>query len=843
MSISWSDFFRPDAHTSNRSLKKFLEEEGLSLGHRDLVLLRQLSEIGVFLSYAALEVWADGEVDRTLFETVWRAVERGEDPRELLEPVGLSSTRLDDGLVLVGMEGECDPRPSFSESTQALARVSQGLSGSPLLAVYGNSSLASQPASGGAWSEERLQRDSLTLLDGESPLELVEAFRHLFRAAPSGTARASVAVAALSRNRPELDLEVSEKLEEIAPALGQAMRKLFEGDVAAGCRALQFLLNSERGASIPEWAGFWQQIRPTILESLARTERGTDILLRSIDPLAAVISGDRFFNHQLLDAFLLRLEELTPGQQDKLIALICDWAQSRGENARLLRSRLELTGVQNQRLLLGESLRRTYLALGDRGALLELSEIFVEEAVSAGSTAGSIALAELLRSFGTLVLDSSIGFCQKLDSLTERQTLNLLEVWELVVAHQENLAPRVGELFLRALSEPAEHLSLLLKSDLLQEPVVKEKFAEWLAAADFNQRHQVMSVGFKWSLTVENRPLLAECLRSVEWGFRDLWEGEWRRPHLSYQRLGWLVYCAAPEQVEFTVEIRDQLVELLKAPPSQPYFWELLRRCASFPGFSTELRDRLLGACSRVFAKLESGQEEEKEALFEVGAESLRRHLESEQVMLRWTDDCKKAPAVRVWWLSGLLEKLYQSDRWAPPPPREIVSALILRLISSGEQSMNELLSRALAVDDRQSSEAEESLPLQVSHRAYLALAAVASHPSCPVTLRPTIRRRLVLFLLAWAKQLQGTNDPYSYRETPLFAIVAQFLEDPTLEELMRELAETFLNLHRKYPDKLRLEVRYAAQELFRAWSEKHSRDQVAQGWLRALQNFSGRSD
>ncbi len=77
MSISWSDFFRPDSHTSNRSLKKFLEEEGLELGHRDLVLLRRLSESGVFLSYAALEVWAEGEVDRSLFEEVWRACRLG----------------------------------------------------------------------------------------------------------------------------------------------------------------------------------------------------------------------------------------------------------------------------------------------------------------------------------------------------------------------------------------------------------------------------------------------------------------------------------------------------------------------------------------------------------------------------------------------------------------------------------------------------------------------------------------------------------------------------------------------------------------------------------------------
>lgn len=839
MSISWSDFFRPDSHTSNRSLKKFLEEEGLELGHRDLVLLRRLSESGVFLSYAALEVWAEGEVDRSLFEEVWRACRQGEDPRNALEPAGLCSIKLEEGVFLVGIEGECEPASDSEHRDLALARVDQGRTGSPLLAVYGDASPTSQPASGGAWSEERLQRDSLTLLDGESSLELVEAFRHLFRAAPSGSARASVVAAALSRNRPELDLEVSEKLEEVAPAFGQALRRLFEGDANAGGRALQFLLNSENQKPAPEWAGFWRQIRVTILESLARTERGTDILLRSIDHLAQAISGDRFLNHQLLDAFLLRLDELTPSQQDKLIALICDWAKSDSDNVPLLRSRLELTGEQNQRLLLGESLRRTYQDLEDSDSLLALSEIFVEEAVSAGSTAGSIALAELLRSFGSLVLDGSARFCERLHNLTERQTLNLLEVWELVVANREEFTGPVGELFLCALSRPAEHLSLLLKSDLLQEPEIKERFARWLAGLDFPHRHQVMAVGFKWSLTVENRPLLAECLRSVEWGFRDLWEGEWRRPHLSYQRLGWLVYCAPPEQVEFSPEIKDQLAELLKDPPTQPYFWELLRRCAGYSSFTTELREALLEASSQAFARLESGQEEERKTLSEVGAEGLRGHLKGQVVLLHLSEEVRSAPVARFWWISGLLESLYQGDRPAPAPPREIVSAFISRLISSGEQSMNELLLRALAAGEEEKVPTEESLPLQVSHQAYLALAAVASHQACPPALGPTIKRRLVLFLISWAKQLQTTTDPYSYRETPLFAVVNRFLADPALKELLRELAETFLTLHRKYPDKFRLEVRYAAQELFQAWSERDPSDPVAEGWRRALQNVS----
>lgn len=835
MSISWSDFFRPDAQSSNRSLKKFLEDEGLKLGHRDLVLLRQLAQKEVYLSYAALECWAEGEVQRELFEEVAESLENSSRLTEILEEAELCWVRAEEGTTLVGVAGECGERSGETVvSSQALVRSSQSVS-SPMLAVYGNSGLASQPAAGGAWSEEKLQTDSMVLLDGESSQELVEAFRHLFRAAPNGTARASVVVAALSRHRAELDMEVSEKLEEIAPAFGQAMRRLFETDLGSGCRALQFLLNSEQGNSRPEWSIFWQQIRPTILESLARTEHGTNILLRSIDSLAGVISGDKFLNHQLLDAFLERLDELTPLQQDKLIQMIGDWARTDEENVRLLRSRLELTGVQNQRLLLGESLRRTFEQIEDHEGLAELAEIFVAEAVSAGSTAGSLALAELLRSFGSLVLASSSRYCQNLAALTERQVLNLLEVWELMVAHDKSLLPDVGELFLRLLSEPADHLSLILKSDLLRRPQLEVAFQKWLADSDFTVRKQVMSVGFKWSLTVENRPLLARCLRRTEWGFQDFWEGEWRRPHLSYQRLGWLAYCASPREVEFSSEVTEQLAELLKAPPGQQYFWELQRWCATFEQFPEQLREAQLASCFEALSKLDTSMDEEIEALFLVGAESLRRHPKNEARLQAYSLDLKEGPQVKVWWLSGLLEKLYAQDQEAPVPPRELVSALILRLLSSGEHSMSDMLSRALAATDEEAQTSDDFLPLQVTNRAYRALAAIGSHQACPESLKPTIRRRLALFLVAWAKQLRRTDDPYSYRETPLFAIVTDFLDDSALQELLKEIAETFFELHRKFPDKFRLEVRHTAQQLFRSWAERHPGDPIAAGWLRVL--------
>ena len=50
---SLADFFRPDLGASNRALKKYLEDEGLTLGFRDLVSLRGAAEAGIF--FRALE--------------------------------------------------------------------------------------------------------------------------------------------------------------------------------------------------------------------------------------------------------------------------------------------------------------------------------------------------------------------------------------------------------------------------------------------------------------------------------------------------------------------------------------------------------------------------------------------------------------------------------------------------------------------------------------------------------------------------------------------------------------------------------------------------------------------
>ncbi|MFA5504611.1 MAG: hypothetical protein WC314_10550 [Vulcanimicrobiota bacterium] len=829
MTIPWQDFFRPDPHSSNRSLKKYLQGEGLELGHRDLVLIRKLSDHGVILSYAVLEAWSAGEFTADQLAQLMNGS---------TESPELVTHRTDEGVLLVGISGELEVSASVEQSQAMVLSRQSGETSSPLLTVYGQDT--SRPGAGGMWDEDELQQESITLLDGESPLQLVEAFRHLFRAAPNGQARASVVAAALSRHREELDLEVAQKLEEIAPAFGQAMRQLFSKDVHQGCRALKFLLGTEHEETPPPWSFFWQSIRPTILQSLTRSEHGSLILIGSVDYLARASAGRELLNHQLLEAFFQRLDTLTPKQQEKLVRLIVDWAVHSSEGVELLQSRLLLTAEKDQRLLIGESLRRIFETTGNQRQLAELAAVFVEEAISAGSTAGSIALAELLRAFGPLVLQDTAA-TQSLEGLTERQTLNVLDIWELMASHSEELLPRVTQIYLQDLDEATENLSLLLKSELLKRGPIFAAFKDWLSHKDESRRRQLVQVGFSWSLTVENRERVACAFAEVEWGFDELWESEWRRPHLSYQRLGWLAECAPSREVAFEEAWIERLEEILVRPPIHLYFWHLMGLCAQFESFPNETRAKLYHSARRSFHNTESTQEEEREALFLVGAAAARFYDQPDELCRDWPEKFRTGYPEEVWWLAGVCTQLYHQGGESFEPDRSLVSAVIGRLLSSGEKSMQDLLARALAEDDAELRQPPTAfLPLEVSNLCYLALHSMACHNSCPEQLQKTIRRRLALFLISWGNELRKTTDAYSFRDTPLFAILENYLStgDSEMQGFLKEIAGQFLELHRKVPDKFRLEIRGAAQQFFHSWSQSNPQSPEAESWKKVLEGF-----
>lgn len=538
MSNLLQDFFHPDLSASNRALKKYLDEEGLRLGFRDLVSIRAAAEAHVYFSFALLEAWSDGEFQA---QDVVKLLESPESFRELCEAYRWSNLRTASGAWLVGVEGELvQDEPSLQSS-----EGSEELGGSlvPLSTVYGGSTLVNSPGVGGAWKEEELQASSLTLLDGESEERLVEAFRHLFRAAPSGAARAAVVATALARHRPELNREVADKLEELSPSLGQALRQLFTNPEQEGRQALEFLLAAHVCPQAPVWLTFWQGIRTTVLESLARSESGRQLLRESLAALRAAgdATGEVVLTHRLVDAFLVRQDLITSNGRGHLLSLLESFATAERSATETLESRLELSKDIQERLLLGEALRRVYTRTGLLQELERLGHRFAVEALSVGSTAGALALAELLGAFGHKVLEDSA--LTHLNRLSERQTLNVMAMWEQLVSENGALLARVSELFVAGLCEAEQHWGLLLKSPLLQHELVAESLARWCAEKTPEELRKVVLLGSNWTLTVENRPLIAAILGELEWQGSELWEQEWKRPTLSFQKLSWLAQC------------------------------------------------------------------------------------------------------------------------------------------------------------------------------------------------------------------------------------------------------------------------------------------------------------
>lgn len=839
MSNLLQDFFRPDLGASNRALKKYLDEEGLALGFRDLVCLRGAAERGVFFSFALLEAWSTGEFG---VEQVNQVLEARDDPEGSCQEYRWSFRRTSDGLLLLGVEGELSEDEAVEDAGgESLGRDAPGAL-VPLKAVYGGDSLLSAPGAGGAWKEDELQAASLTLLDGESEEKLVEAFRHLFRAAPHGAARAAVVATALARHRAELNREVADKLEEISPPLGQALRQLFGNPEAEGRQALGFLLGAEAAPDPPAWTPFWTGIKTTVLESLARTEKGKQVLRDSLRALHAVCqaTGANVLTHRLLEAFLSRHDLFSPEDRSHLLGLLERFAQTERSAVETLASRLELSADTQERILLGEALRRVYTSGGQATELARLIQRFAVEALSVGSTAGSLALAQLLAAFGPSVLEQSA--LTRLDCLSERQTLNAMAMWEQLVGEDPANLLRVSALFVQAMQEAEQHWGLLLKSSLLQHPEVAEAFARWCAQATVEQRRKAVLVGQNWTLTVENRPLLAEIFGELEWQGAELWEHEWKRTTLSFQRLGWLTQCLEKRPPAIDEGVEARILELLSQPRRNLYFWDLMKRLAGFPGLGASTRDRIVAVARGLTRQLEAGLDDEKEAMLGAATAALARCAEPDRVVAGWSEVLRGGSPEDLSWTFALIRAVFRTPGSPFQPERSFVSSLLQRLFQSGPDSMQQALRAALNKDD-ESLVLPHFLSLELQNLGLEALAAVAAHPGCPAGIRAAVERRLALFLAQWGDDLARTDDVYSFRATPLFGLLEPLLEnrDDELQRLLDEVAHTFLQLQRRHPERLRLEVRQSAQSFFACWAER--RDEAANGdvlaWRRVLQEVA----
>lgn len=845
MSQVYQDFFRPDPSASHRNLKKFLSQEGLSLGFRDLVLVKTAAESRMFFSYALLEAWSEGELTS---ENLAELVESRTDLNklgELTQQFGLGYTRPEEDVLLIGFVEELSSEVAPEDSQ--LVYVERA----PTQAIFGNNLLSALPGSGGLWKEEDLHADSMTLLDGESSEQVIEAFRHLFRAAPNGASRAAVVATALARHRDDLNLEVADKMEEVSPPFGQALHQLYGESERQGSLALTFLLQAELATQPAAWVEFWKGVKATVLESLAKREIGFAILATNLTLLAKTLehspTGTSILNHRLLEPLLERQTDLDIVGREEFLGLLVRWLEFDPRADQTVKSRLDLATDQKERILLGEALRRYYLAEDNQEALRGLVQRYATEAVSVGATADALSMSQLLRSFQARALEPSA--LTDLSKLSHRQALIALEIWETLYDEGEAFAKRVAELYVEALDQEGEHLLKLLKATLLQKPLISEAFVNWCSRLNLKSLRKVVKVGYQWTLTVENRDLVAKTLSDLEWDSEELWKYEWSRTNLSYQKLGWLAHCISRERLVLDEEVEGRLQELIDEPVDNPYYWDLIEHCLGSPSLDQGFRERFLTSARAFWEKLDAGRTESRAGLVKAVA-TTHTFLSNPIALLEsWTRSLQTGNKSELWWVFVVSEGTFALPQSFPRleqpevgrAARAFVTGLIKRLMSSGQASMQEIMAQALA-DESEDLTLPVVLGLDLQNLGFEALGSVAAHPRCAPAIKSAIERRLALFLVTWANELAVTNDVYSYRSTPLFELLQPQISEQNdpLQGLIDDGVQALLSVQKRAPDKLRLEVRQACQNFLSRWIQlRGPKNTTAVAWQRVLDELA----
>ncbi len=836
------DFFCPDLQASNRQIRKYLEAEGISLAYREILTLKNLARQRIFLSYALLDSLSREISDLQMQEWL-EGLESGQanSPDSNLE---WEKFVLRDGAVLVGLCDEFAECSRESKPINSFSAAEPGQALVPVASVFGQNLSLNTPGVGGVWQEDALHADSVTLLDGEDEKELVEAFRHLYRAAPDGQAKAAVIAVALRRQKRALSLEVTDKLQEFSVTLGRSLRQLFHSEHRdERIKALAFLLAQETTESPPPWVGFWRSIRTSVLETLASGASQRQLLRENILALVEVLSGsdEAVITPPVLDALLEHPERLTTEEGPALIEVVLSFLKHSQGGLEILEHRLQLSSDFKEQLIIGEALRRWYLLIGHPDGLKKLMQRFGSEALSVGSTANTLALSELLVSFGSELLE--LPALTDLDGLTPRQVLRAVEIWEQVALEEPECFPRVSQLFLKALDEQSTHpaidLSLLLKTSMLARDEVFEAFCRWCQEAPMERRREIFLATSNWTLSTPNRTSVARALVGLEGFGADLWAGEWRKPTLSFQRLGWLAQCLTPEierrpracQSEeqviqtswplWTTEMEAKVFAALRSSSRNLYFWDLLRRCARFGPWSDELRTRALETARRLFQASVAGDPDEKEAFLGAAAAMLMANPNTEEVQWTWVESLKSDQGDDFQWTLELVTATFvdPGSRFIAAP--HLISAILQRLLHQGRISMQQIMARALT-EGEEALGCDGALTLEHLNSGLKALGAIASHPLTSGNLKGSLRRRLAIFLQDWIRQLSETSDLYAFRSTPLFSILEPLIQADSgdLQELLDQAVLAMLLVHRRTPERLRLEVRQSAQSFLNTWVE-----------------------
>ena len=307
-----SDTFDPSTCASPAECVEALADLKIKSSHRLAARVFALGQRNIQFSLAVLEEAQEaGPMQTQLLRREWL---------ELAEP-RLDSIRplLDPDLCEVIEKAGVFQVVSPDEAMISKSIVDSKAPRSLLPAVLGTTNAATLRPNL-LWDRHRLEKSSLTLLDGEVEDELLADFRYLFRAlVTQGIDPTTLLIRAFSRNKMSLSLEAARLIrEQMDPKLGSLLEQLFSSSLNEVKRALQTL------ASEP-----YETVRgrflTTLIGNVWQRPESRPLILKNLRAVSHRLAQDREAEQQLLEQLLAGLGELVPSQRAELTEDIVEW--------------------------------------------------------------------------------------------------------------------------------------------------------------------------------------------------------------------------------------------------------------------------------------------------------------------------------------------------------------------------------------------------------------------------------------------------------------------------------------------------------------------------------------
>ncbi len=788
-----ADTFDASAHVSAGECVRALKEQGIAVSHRLGARIFSLGTRGVRFSLAFLEEVADQP--EVLLSDFWREVGPRDKPLIERELAGRAGVQLEGEIahILTSDEMESAAPPSSSLLPAVLGRA--------------------EPArmSGVLFDRRRLEEAALTLLDAESPTDLVENFRYLFRATiSSGQDPSGLLVTALRRSKPELSREVGHLVREhLHRDLGRALEALQEEDPLRVADAVHYLLNSRDLSALRD-----SILLPALLPVLRKGDH-RDTLYESLDRLGDVLQRSNQGLDAALEAFLEYLLDDLPGLDSEprasLTTFLVGMAAGYPELPGYLMRRLESTVDPALMIFYAHVLTRVELAPREQARLLSLMRATLLE------HGRESALLENLKLIFTRLGQESLAELstpEVVEGMTPALRIWLVHLWNHF--RPDDVTP-LADLAARYLRDRSLLLALVRTGQLLLPQVA----GRVLSLAD---RSAVILylLGEAFRMEEPDDQIVLELLgrmgfEALEPAFARLAEEAATRSPAAATRLllfGSLARRLRQVDAQRLSEMVARALEFpIYAEDSLPAVWSGLGQVGAVPDLDGGQRAEILRRLAAPLENFPVVRVNALLALYPAADEALQRAVEQ---TLRAPLTAKQ-PRREV--LSASLAGLEALCAGTPfPHEADDLVGVVCRTVlwKAREQSLESVMREALKYSSQGDGVRIPTAWSREDREAALRiLGCLARHPLGPERLQGLVLVRLFSFLQDWLEAVAGGSDLYAHRDTPLWEILTVVLQQRPSErgtDLSRETALQLLEAHRRVPAQVALDRRESAQ-------------------------------